>query len=223
MWFNSGRRGLISIVRTKRFFCSIEEDIQIASKVVPLTDLHKCVYKKLRVFHQKYEHISSILNKPEESQSPEATLARQQINSVSEKNNQFEMFREWVQEAKGCADMLGDSSLQELVADEKLNLAERLEDIVSQSLEILLEKDKYDDCNVTIVEFRPGVGGSEAMIFAEEMLNTFKSYCTSQSWRVEVLHYNDDTGLGKGIKNATLKVTGQDSYIKLKCESGVHK
>ena len=41
--------------------------------------------------------------------------------------------------------------------------------------------------------------------------------------RVEDVHYNRDTGVGKGIKNATMRVTGQECYAYLKCESGVHK
>lgn len=223
MWFNYGRRGLTTVVKIRRFFCTSEEDLKMAGKAIQMTDLHKSVFKRLKGFHNEYEAISKILNNPEESQTAEAAQARLKINSVAEKNNQFEMFREWLQEAKDCADIVGDPSLEELVAEEKLNLTNRLDEITSQSLEILLEKDKYDDCNITIVEFRPGVGGGEAMIFAEEMLNTFKSYCSSQGWRVEVIHYNADTSVGKGIKNATLRVTGQDSYIKLKCESGVHK
>lgn len=211
------------IARGKRMFCVAETEFEAAAKVIPVTDLHKSVFKKLSNYHKKYEEITAILNKPEESQNADAVVARQLINAISEKNGHYEIFREWIQEAKGCAEMAADPSMEELVADEKENLANRLEEITSQSLEILLEKDKYDDCNVTIVEFRPGVGGGEAMIFAEEMLNTFKSYCSNQGWRVEVLHYNAETSVGKGIKNATLRVTGQDSYVKLKCESGVHK
>lgn len=41
--------------------------------------------------------------------------------------------------------------------------------------------------------------------------------------RVEQVQFNKDTGIGKGIKSATMRVTGEDCYSLLKCESGVHK
>lgn len=43
------------------------------------------------------------------------------------------------------------------------------------------------------------------------------------SRRVEQITFNKDTGIGKGIKSATMRVTGEDCYSLLKCESGVHK
>ncbi len=42
-------------------------------------------------------------------------------------------------------------------------------------------------------------------------------------FRVEKIAFNRDTGIGKGIKHATMRVSGNESYVKLKCESGVHK
>ena len=67
-----------------------------------------------------------------------------------------------------------------------------------------------------MVEFRPGVGGGESMIFAEEMMNAYKSYAIQQGWRFEVISINKDTSFGKGIKTAFCKITGNDCYVKMK-------
>jgi peptide chain release factor 1 len=205
-------------------FCQVQDNLlDKASKAIELTTLHKSIFKKLSEVNNEFKRISTILNNPDIQDSPEAGDARSRINDVMAKNGQYEAFREWLTETAELLTMKDDPSMAELVEEEKAALEERLQEIIDEALKELITKDKYDDCTVSVVEFRPGVGGGESMIFAEEMVETYKSYCTTQGWRVETLNYNADTSIGKGIKSATLRITGQDSYAKLKCESGVHK
>lgn len=207
-----------------RLFCSSNDSlVKKAEKIIPFNDLQRNVFKKLSEYNQEYQKITSILNLPEDQQPPEAAEAKQKINSVMAKNGQYEIFKEWLTEVSGLAAMADDPSMKELVEEEKSSLEEQLEEITYTAIEVMLEKDKYDDCSSTIIEFRPGVGGGESMIFAEEMLTTYRSYCALQGWRVEVLGLNKDTSVGKGIKSATIRVSGHEAYVKLKCESGVHK
>lgn len=194
-----------------------------AGKVVELSTLHKSLIRKLAEYHKDFQAISTILNRPDGQEAPEAVAARSKINEVMAKNGQYEIFKEWMTEAAELESMVDDPAMAELVEEEKAALAERLDTITEEAIKELIQKDKYDDCTVAIIEFRPGVGGGESMIFAEEMVQTYKSYSSTQGWRVETLNLNEDTSIGKGIKHATLRVSGQDSYVKLKCESGVHK
>ena len=69
--------------------------------------------------------------------------------------------------------MAEDESMKELVKEEKEDLLNRLEELTQEAVDNLLPSDKYDDCNIALVEFRPGVGGGESMIFAEEMYHAF--------------------------------------------------
>jgi protein subunit release factor A len=74
---------------------------------------------------------------------------------------------------------------------------------------MLVPKEPYEDVETTIVEFRPGVGGGESMIFAEEVMSSFELYSEKQGWRVTTVNKNKDTSIGKGIKLGILKVQGE--------------
>lgn len=62
-----------------------------------------------------------------------------------------------------------------------------------------------------IMEARPGVGGDEAKIWAEDLLRMYSRYAAAKSWRVEEL----DEGV--------IKITSKEAYEKLKYETGVHR
>jgi len=65
--------------------------------------------------------------------------------------------------------------------------------------------------NVCIIEIRPGVGGEEAKIWADEMLRMYFRFGEKQGWKTEII--------GPGI----LRLEGVNAYEKLKSESGVHR
>lgn len=62
-----------------------------------------------------------------------------------------------------------------------------------------------------ILEARPGVGGDEAKIWAEDLLRMYRRYAEFQHWPVEEL----DAGV--------IKIKSKDAYDKLKFETGVHR
>lgn len=73
------------------------------------------------------------------------------------------------------------------------------------------------------VEFRPGVGGSEGSLFAEDLMNMIQNYCNIRGWDNRVVSLQKDQAIGKGCKLGVLSVNGDGVYQRLKCESGVHK
>ncbi len=80
------------------------------------------------------------------------------------------------------------------------------------------------DTDVAILEFRPGVGGTEGSIFAYELMQMYSSYCVSAMLKMATLKEVMEEGTqAPGIKSAKCKVTGPGAYHKLICESGVHK
>jgi len=65
--------------------------------------------------------------------------------------------------------------------------------------------------NVAILEIRPGVGGEEAKIWADDLLRMYFRFAQKQGWRAEI------------IQNGVLRIEGPQVYEKLKNESGVHR
>lgn len=65
--------------------------------------------------------------------------------------------------------------------------------------------------NIAILEFRPGPGGDEAKIWANDLMRMYTRYANSQGYKVQQL--GDDV----------LKIKGENVFTKLQYESGVHR
>lgn len=109
-----------------------------------------------------------------------------------------------------------------LVAREELPvLRERVSELRSQLQVALLPRDERDDADKILVEIRPGTGGAEASLWAEDLMNMYMKYCEMEGLRFQVLSTTDKEG--GGLVEASLSVQGEQVYQKLKYESGVHR
>jgi peptide chain release factor 1 len=101
----------------------------------------------------------------------------------------------------------------ERVIPELAEVAEELEDL-------LIPRDPLDDRD-TIVEIRAGTGGDEAALFAADLLRMYTRYAERSSWTVEMVSVSE--GNVGGVKDAAFKVQGEESFGRLRYESGVHR
>lgn len=107
-----------------------------------------------------------------------------------------------------------------LAEQECLTLAEEIE---SQRLAIrvlLLPQDAVDSKNA-ILEVRAGTGGEEAALFAGDLFRMYQRYAAHRGWRVEILGLSESDH--KGVKDASLSITGENVFARLKFEAGVHR
>lgn len=78
-----------------------------------------------------------------------------------------------------------------------------------------------------LLELRPGAGGSEAGLFAGDLLRMYQAYCKRHGLRVNLLKLDYETASGTGsesqIQEAILEVDGAGAYELLRCEAGVHR
>lgn len=65
--------------------------------------------------------------------------------------------------------------------------------------------------NVVTLEIRPGPGGEEARLWANDLLRMYSRYAVSQGWRM--------TPIDEGV----IKISGPNVYTALKNEAGVHR
>jgi len=77
------------------------------------------------------------------------------------------------------------------------------------------------DANDCFVEIHPGAGGTEAQDWAEMLLRMYTRWAQAHGKKVEILE--EQSGDEAGIKSATIKVKGENSFGWLKTESGVHR
>jgi len=65
--------------------------------------------------------------------------------------------------------------------------------------------------NIAILEFRPGVGGDEASLWADDLMKMYIRYANKTGWKVKQLNSN------------IIQIKGFDAFDQLKHEIGTHR
>eukprot|EP00438_Fugacium_kawagutii_P011815 Skav229674 [mRNA] locus=scaffold4264:81999:97747:+ [translate_table: standard] len=132
--------------------------------------------------------------------------------------------REIAQEASDAKQMasqydVGDE-MRELALEESVRgwggppeLRAKQADVAAELQTAMITPDDRDDATSILVEIRPGVGGDEACLWAEDLVNMYHKYCASEDLRIKA----------GGYQEATLNVQGPGAWTKFKFESGVHR
>lgn len=125
-----------------------------------------------------------------------------------------------IAENKQLSNSKDEPELAELAQAELPDLEDKLARVNGELAEMLAPHDPNDDKNV-IMEIRAGVGGDEASLFAGDLLKMYLRYAENHGLKTEIITENaNDAG---GIKEAIIKITGNEPYAQLKFESGVHR
>mmetsp|Transcript_27309 Transcript_27309/g.40315 ORF Transcript_27309/g.40315 Transcript_27309/m.40315 type:complete len:404 (-) Transcript_27309:146-1357(-) len=145
------------------------------------------------------------------AKSEEVVLAYEEYRNLKQG---FEGAKELFQEAGD------DPEMKEMARAEMKEIEPQMNELEKKITILLLPKDPNDDRNV-MLEIRAGTGGSEANIFAGDLLDVYRKFISAQGWQaVEIESSEGDDG---GYKSVTLDVKGDMVYSKLKWEAGVHR
>lgn len=123
------------------------------------------------------------------------------------------------------ADKSTDPELRELAQDDLGSSKEEIEAAAQQLKVALTPKHPFADMPC-LLEIRPGVGGSEANIFAGDLLRMYQAYCNRKGYRVKVVKHETAEGTVAGLGpliEAIIEVENPGAYGELRCESGVHR
>mmetsp|Transcript_95091 Transcript_95091/g.266255 ORF Transcript_95091/g.266255 Transcript_95091/m.266255 type:complete len:406 (-) Transcript_95091:79-1296(-) len=113
-----------------------------------------------------------------------------------------------------------DPEMKEMARSEMKEIEPKLEELEARMKILLLPKDPNDARNI-MLEIRAGTGGSEASIFAGDLLDVYRKYIISQGWQAVII--DESAGDDGGYKNIVMEVKGEMVYSKLKWEAGVHR
>ncbi|MBC7545551.1 MAG: peptide chain release factor 1 [Candidatus Sericytochromatia bacterium] len=179
---------------------------------------------KLRELERSYNELGELLADPAvlADQGRFTNLARARANLTET----VEAFAEW-QDVEGqlaqTATMLRnetDADMREMIQTEQVELQQRYNSLEKQLTILLLPKDPNDDRNI-MLEVRAGAGGSEAALFAGELVRMYQRYADRVGWKASLLSMSESE-LG-GVKEAIVSITGDAVFSRLKFESGVHR
>lgn len=143
------------------------------------------------------------------------------LEPIVEKINKYNGLKQEITNLQGMlADPNIDQEMMEM-AKEELNSAQHNLVLCEKEVKLaLLPRDEADTKNA-IIEVRAGTGGEEAALFASDLFEMYQRYAEVRKWKFEVLSISD-TGIG-GYKEATASISGQNVFMRLKFESGVHR
>lgn len=117
--------------------------------------------------------------------------------------------------------LLDDPDLRSMAAADYTMLTESLTDIVKKTFPSILVPPSRTSQLSALMEFKSGVGGSEASLFLGEMLRMYMRLAQVSRWKANIVTSNDlDAG---GIKDAVVEFRGPGAYDALRWESGVHR
>ena len=119
-----------------------------------------------------------------------------------------------------------DHELRSLASEEIECTSERLPALGARLQSSLIPPHPFAELPC-LLEIRPGAGGSEAGLFAGDLLRMYQAYCKRHGLRLNTLkleHEAVSSGDSNSlIKEAIIEVEAPGAYELLRCEAGVHR
>lgn len=92
------------------------------------------------------------------------------------------------------------------IQEQKKNTEEQINKIIES------EKEAEEFPSELILEVRPGAGGTEADIFAGELLAMYRRYAEMKGWNIKVIE-----------EGVTMEIKSKEAYELMRYETGVHR
>ncbi|TVY80491.1 putative peptide chain release factor [Lachnellula suecica] len=120
-----------------------------------------------------------------------------------------------------------DDELRELAADDLTETRSQLEDLSQKLATALTPKHPFEDMPC-LMEIRPGAGGGEAALFANDLLRMYTAYCSRKNMRVSMMKYetadgDKDSSGEPPLSEAIIEIEAPGAYGQLRSEAGVHR
>jgi len=115
---------------------------------------------------------------------------------------------------------MSDPEMHDLAKSEHDAAKKALPEIEENLKVVLIPRDPNDDRSC-IVEIRPGAGGDESALFAEELGRAILKFAENCEFKIELV--SEQPNEGGGMKEQIFRIDGFGAYGKLKFEGGVHR
>lgn len=180
--------------------------------------------RKLAQLENNYKELTDQISSPEimsDMKMYAKTMKQHRVlEEIVNKYHEVKKLNEELDGAKELLSIADDDEMKQMALSEISDIEKKLPPIEEELKFLLLPKDPNDEKNV-IVEIRAGTGGDEATLFVAEILRMYARYAEKQGWKMETLEISE-TGVG-GVKEASVVITGDRVYSKMRYESGVHR
>ena len=179
------------------------------------------IRKSLDNLQSKAEDMSNQLSDPAiTSDISRLTALNKEFSEIKDVVANWSEFQKLESTITDLEKLIKDEEMKEIAAEEKVECENKLKVLEEEIMIQLLPKDK-DDSRNSFLELRAGAGGDEAAIFVGDLYRMFSRFAERSNWKTEKIK-EIVSGPG-GFKEVVIKIIGDDSYGKLKFESGVHR
>lgn len=119
-----------------------------------------------------------------------------------------------------------DIELSNLMKEEKIELSSKQTELTEQILNEIYEYeqskevDKINDSTSVLFEISAGVGGKEAMLFANELFSMYYNYFNYKNWDLTDVEIDEQNGY---LRHYQANIAGRNVYGHLNFEAGVHR
>lgn len=122
-------------------------------------------------------------------------------------------------------DPVTDQELRTLATEEIQSTALSLGQLASQLRASLVPAHPFVDLPC-LLEIRPGVGGSEAALFASDLQRMYQAFCKRHNLRCSILKLDESStkkGSDVSIQEVVLEIEAAGAYGMLRSEAGIHR
>jgi peptide chain release factor 1 len=180
---------------------------------------------KWEAMANKYDTLNDQLTDPAVLSQPTLLVSlhkeRSELEPVAQLFSRYRRIIDEISQARVMAeDLRSDPDMRHLAEEELQSLENQRDALEAEVIELLCPADEGDNKN-SFIEIRAGTGGSEAALFAGDLLRMYTKFAEIKGLRAELVELHE-TGLG-GIKEAILLIEGKGAFGFFKYESGVHR
>ena len=169
-----------------------------------LNALSKPILEKLESVRMTYNMISTkLINISDNERKIVADIAREK----SQLEHIVIPYLEWLDlqkkeeealemEHSNTREVNDASEMQEFIREELISLSKKIANCENKILTALVPQEPLDSKNV-MLEIRQGTGGSEASLWAKDLLNVYMKYCDLKNWKCNIV--SESIGESGGI------------------------
>lgn len=177
-----------------------------------LPQLHPLLVRRAHLLQEEQAQLSSKLD----TYDPELQITYDRNSHVLKTYDEFSRILLEIRELS----TIRDPDLISEAQEELQELVPKYTSIIEELNNKLLPPVKYAECGC-MIELRPGVGGNEASLFTDDLMQMYLNFASIQSWPALVI--SRSTNSSGFVNEIILSINQPGAYDVLRHESGVHR
>jgi peptide chain release factor 1 len=199
-----------------RFSWTIRQPI-LLNRFSTVKRLHPLLVQKAQQIHNEYHELSNEISLGTASFDPAKATKLSRLMTIA---NRFDEYRAVESEFEELQPLLNDPSLRSEAETELEQIRNSLGELTDALQGELVPSNPFID-KACFLELRPGIGGSEAMLFTNDLLQMYQNYCLQKKWPFKIISLSKTAT--NGVTEAILSIDEPGSYERLQYEGGVHR